>query len=326
MPGDGRKQAATRTISFRRRKLMALAESAEREFGVLSRAELLALGFSDSAIKRLVSERRLARIHKGIYAIEAAQLSPEGRRLAAVKACGPGALLSHITAAAHHEIRATAASLIDVTVERAVNRRHMGIRVHRRETLSAEDAGIVNGIPCTSVARTLLDLASVTDDRATEKALEQAEILQIYDHLAVERLLKRMWGRPGAPRLARVAGLARPGATLTRSSLEDAMLAICRDAGLPEPEVNADVLLEGIHLEIDFVWRAARVAIEIDSWKYHRQHGQFRRDRRRDQLLELSGWAHVRFTDVEISDEPAHVEAVVRRLLARARAGQSPTR
>ncbi len=95
------------------------------------------------------------------------------------------------------------------------------------------------------------------------------------------------------------------------------MLAICRRAGFPEPALNAPILLGGVHSEVDFPWRAERVVVEVDSWHHHRRRGQFRRDRRRDQLLELEGWGHARFTDDEVSGAPGHVESVICGLLAR---------
>jgi very-short-patch-repair endonuclease len=286
---------------------------------IVTFAELLALGFSPSAISRLVAAGRLHRLHKGVYAVGRPTVSATGRRLAAVLACGPDALLSHFSNAAHLGLRKSAATLIDVTVPRRSARRRFGIRIHRRGTLISEDRTVVDGIPCTSLAWTLLDLAPLTDDRGLERMVEQAEILQIYDHRQVERLMGRSAGRPGVRRLVRVLGLARPGKTLSRSELEEALLRICRRGGLPEPELNQSILLGGVHTEVDFLWRAERVVVEVDSWRYHRQRGQFRRDRRRDQCLELEGWSHARFTDDEVAGEQRHVEAVIRQLLTRAR-------
>ncbi len=97
------------------------------------------------------------------------------------------------------------------------------------------------------------------------------------------------------------------------------MLTICRSARLPEPRLNAHIILGGVHTEVDFLWQSERVVVEVDSWRYHRQRGQFRRDRRRDQLLELEGWGHARFTDDEVVGDSRHVEGVLSSLLARGR-------
>ena len=283
---------------------------------VLTFAQLIALGYSSSAVGRLVRSGRLHRLHHGVYAVGNPAASVKGFRLAAVLACGEGALLAWAAAGAHHGIRESSAARIDVTVpgDRRLSRR--GIRIHRCSTLIDEDRTVVDAIPCTSVARTLLDLSSLIDDRGVERALERAEILRTYDHRAMLSLLDRMRGHPGAPRLGRVVEAANPGTTITKSDLEEAMLALCRKAVLPEPALNAHIVLGGVHTEVDFLWRAQRVVVEVDSWRYHRQRGQFRRDRRRDQLLELEGWAHARFTDDEVVGEARHVAGVLGGLLA----------
>lgn len=292
--------------------MMALAEA---QHWVVAFAQLLTLGFSASAIARLVHAGRLHRVHHGVYAVGNPALKVEGYRFAAVLACGEGALLSWAAAGAHIGLRHSEAARIDVTVrgDRRISR--PGLRIHRCSTLIDEDMTVVDAIPCTSVARTLLDLSSLIDDRGVERALERAEILQVYDHWKILSVLRRMRGHPGAPRLARVAEAANPGTTVTKSELEEAMLALCRRAGFPDPSLNAHILLGGVHTEVDFLWRRQRVVVEVDSWKYHRQRGQFRRDRRRDQLLELEGWGHARFTDDEIACDPDHVENVLRNLL-----------
>jgi len=283
---------------------------------VIAFAQLVALGYSSSAIGRLVQAGRLHRLHQGVYAVGNPAVPVAGRRLAAVLACGEGALLSRAAAAAHHGLRQSEAARIDVTVPGDRRLIRPGLRIHRCSTLIDEDMTIVDAVPCTSVARTLLDLSSLVDDRGVEQALERAEILEVYDHRQILSLLARMHGHPGTPRLARVVDAANPGTTVSRSGLEEAMLRICRSAGFPEPRLNAHILLGGVHTEVDFLWPAHRVVVEVDSWKYHRQRGQFRRDRRRDQLLELEGWGHARFTDDEIVGQPRHVENVLLGLLA----------
>ena len=293
--------------------MMVLAQA---QHWTVTFAPLIALGYSTSAIGRLLQTGRLHRLHQGVYAVGNPALKVEGHRLAAVLACGEGAVLSWAAAGAHIGLRASEAARIDVTVPGGRRISRPGLRIHRCSTLIDEDMTVVNAVPCTSVARTLLDLCSVIDDRGVERALERAEILEIYDHRKIHSLLARMHGHSGAPRLARVVEAASPGTTLSKSELEEAMLAICRSAGLPEPRLNAHILLGGVHTEVDFLWQAERVVVEVDSWKYHRQRGQFRRDRRRDQLLELEGWGHARFTDDEVVGQSRHVEGVVRGLLS----------
>jgi very-short-patch-repair endonuclease len=187
--------------------------------------------------------------------------------------------------------------------------------------LSDEDRAAVDGIPCTTWARTLLDIAPLIDDRALEKAVERAEILELYDHRAIVSLLARAEGQPGTRRLANAVGIARPGQTVTNSPLEELMLALCRDWGLPEPEVNAEILLGGERAQVDFLWRAQRVVVEIDGFRYHRGRAAFRRDRRRDRLLELAGYGHARFADEEFDADRLEIRGTLVRLLDRSSRG-----
>jgi very-short-patch-repair endonuclease len=287
---------------------MALAGA---QHWVVTFAELTGLGFSESAVNRLLAAGRLHRLFKGVYAVGRPEVSAYGLRLAAVLACGPGALLSHISAAAHHGLRESSAIRIDVTVPRRSHLKHPGVRIHRRETLISEDRTAVNAVPCTSVARTLLDIAPLIHERALEKAIERAEIQEVYDHRAIVSLLGRARGQPGTRRLADVLGIGRPGCTVTNSSLEELMLGLCRRWNLPQPEVNAELLLGGQRAQVDFLWREQRVVIEVDGFKYHRTRAAFRRDRRRDRLLELEGYGHARFADEEFDTAQAEIRATL---------------
>ena len=231
-------------------------------------------------------------------------------------ACGAGAVLSHLSAAAHHGLRQSSATRLEVTIPRRSSLRRPGIRVHRSLCLTDADAAAVDSVPCTSIARTLLDVATRLDARGLERAVEQAHILEVYDHRAVVSVLERAPGQPGVRRLREVLGIARPGETRTKSDLEDDLLALCRRRGLPQPGVNAWILLGGEHAQVDFLWRQERVVVEVDGYKYHRGRGAFGRDRRRDQLLQVEGWGHARFADVQVVAAADHVVDVIERLLA----------
>ena len=288
---------------------------AARQHGVVSVGQLRANGLSDSAVRMRVQAGRLHRLFRGVYAVGRPDVPPRGRRLAAVLACGPGALLSHFACADHLGLRQSNAAVTDVTVPRRSSLRHPGIRIHRSTTLVDEDRTIADATPCTSWARTLLDIAPLIDDRALEKAVERSEILELYDHPTLERLLDRMWGQPGTRRLAIAVGIARPGRTVTNGPLEELMLALCRDWGLPEPEVNAEILLGGERAQVDFLWREQRVVVEVDGFRYHRGRAAFRRDRRRDRLLELAGFGHARFADEDFDRDRPEIRGTLARLL-----------
>ena len=254
-------------------------------------------------------------MYAGVFAVGRSDLSVAGRRLAAVLACGPGALLSHLSAAAHRGLRDAAPATIHVTVPHARDRGHAGVRAHLATTLRERDRDVVDGIPCTSVARTLLDVASASTPRELERMLERAEILEVYDHRAVVALIRRSRGMRGVARLRAAVLDAHPGETITASGLEERMLRLCRRWGLPVPSVNEWILLSGEWVKVDFHWREQRVVVETDGYRYHRTRAAFRRDRRRDRLLEVEGYGHARFADEDFDADLPHVRSVLERLL-----------
>jgi very-short-patch-repair endonuclease len=227
--------------------------------------------------------------------------------MAAVLAYGDGAVLSHRSAAALHGIRPDNRATTDITLSSKSARPRAGIHVHKSSTLTAADVTTVDGIPCTSVARTLLDMAEEVGERGVEKAIDQAEVLRIFDRRAVDDVLSRATGRRGAGRLVRV--LAKYGGpTLTDEELEELFLALCRRASLPSPAVNEWVVLEdGIAYKADFLWRAERLIVETDGWGSHRTRRAFEHDRRRDRRLRLAAWDVIRFTWHDVEREPDEV-------------------
>jgi REase_MTES_1575 len=227
--------------------------------------------------------------------------------MAAVLAYGPKARLSHRSSAALHGIRADNRPKIDVTFAGPSARSRPGIDVHRSTTLEPADLTTIDGIPCTSLARTLLDLAEVVSERAVEKAINEAEVLRTFDLRAVEEVLSRAAGRRGAAVLRRVLA-EYDGPTMTDRELEERFLVLCRQASVPQPEVNGWVSLEnGIAYKVDFLWRAERLGIETDGWGSHGTRQAFENDRRRDRLLTLAGWTMVRFTWRDVEREPVEV-------------------
>ena len=214
--------------------------------------------------------------------------------MAAVLACGEGAALSHVSAAAHWDLLGTSAALIDVTVPLTREGRP-GIRPHRTRSLVARDTTRHEGIPITTVPRTLLDLAAaVTPDRL-ERAIAQAERLQRYDHTTIENVIARSNGHHGVGALT--AAIARDDPKWTRSELESRFLTLVRQAGLPEPHVNfALTAPDHPRLEVDFCWATHHLIVELDGWDTHRTRQAFEADRRRDAALTAGGWRVVRFT------------------------------
>jgi very-short-patch-repair endonuclease len=280
---------------------------------VVSHAQLLALGLSSNAINHRLLLGRLQPLHRGVYAVGHRALGPDGRRLAAVLACGPAAVLSHASAAALWELRPSSATRIDVTIVRRSGRRaRAAIRIHRVHELRDDERTIVSAIPTTTVARTLLDLAALAPRPALARAVERAEILELFDLTAIQALLERHRGRPGTRKLAAaVADVA--AAPLTRSDLERRMVALCDAHGIARPRVNHRVLGH----EVDFHWLGTPLIAEADSYKYHRSRRAFGHDRARDAELAIAGYTVTRFTDTEIATAPGAVAARLRALGAR---------
>jgi very-short-patch-repair endonuclease len=245
--------------------------------------------------------------------------------MAAVLACGPDAALSYRCAAALHEIRGTARAKIDVTVKGRSHRKHAGVDVHRSTTLIAADVTVVHGIPCTTVARTILDLAQVIKGRPLERALDQAQILGLLDLTALLDQIKRNKARPAAKRLQAVLEQHYIGSTPTWSELEEAFLAACRRAKLPTPEVNALIDphdSDPTAIRVDFVWREQRVIVETDGHQTHSTRQAFEEDRLRDQRLAVAGWVVIRITWRQLTQRPSEVTDRIARLLSRQRAAR----
>lgn len=296
----------------------AVNDIARAQHRVIALEQLVELGLSSSAIRSRVAAGRLHRIHRGVFVVGPAPLTAQARWMAAVLACGLDALLSHRSVAAHYGIRPDHRATIDVTTPRPGGRARPGIDVHRSRSLTAADITVVDGVPCTSLARTLLDLAEVLDRRGLQRAIERAEVLRLFDMRAVDDVLARANGRRAAPLLRSVLAEHAPASTLTESELEELLLAICRSVGLPAPEANAWVLLDCEQFKVDFLWRKQRLIVETDGRAVHGTRQAFERDRRRDQLLTVAGWRVVRFTWRQLTREPDSVARTLRALLVHA--------
>jgi hypothetical protein len=292
-----------------------------RQYAVFRVDQLLKLGLTADAARQRAAAGRLHRIHRGVYSlVPKSLLSRNGHFMAAVLAGGPGAVLSHRSAAALHDVRRADLTKIEVTVPTHAGRHHpAGVRVHRSITLRPVDATAVDGIPCATVARTLFDLTEVVDRRQCERAFDQADYLQLLDLRAIEDQLNRNPTRRGAKVVRSILEEHYIGSTLTRSEVEEAMLALSRAVGLPRPEVNAwlDLGDGGPVIMPDFMWRAQRLIVEVDS-KYHRTKQRYESDRRRDQRTLVAGWRVVRTTEDQIKRRPGELHATVAKLMAQA--------
>jgi very-short-patch-repair endonuclease len=285
---------------------------------VVALSQLRALGLSKSGVAERAKAGRLHRIHRGVYAVGHPRLTKPGRWMAAVLACGPRAVLSHRSAAGLWGLRPDNRPNTDVSLPLPSARPRAGLDVHATTTLRPEDTTSRDGIPCTTVARTLLDLADVVPPRTVERAVEQAEMLRLFDMRAVEEILTHANGRRGAAVLRNVLADLNDDPGLTANDLEDRFLELCRAAGLPRPKVNQWLELDdGPPIRADFLWRRERLIVETDGWDSHGTRQGFERDRLRDQRAQLAGWRVLRFTRRQVLREPDGAMATTGALLAR---------
>jgi very-short-patch-repair endonuclease len=257
-------------------------------------------------------------LHRGVYAVGHAQLTRQGHALAAVLACGPGALLSHRSAAVAWGMTPDTDGDVHVTVVGRWSRQRPGLVVHHVDQIAPIDVTTRDSIPITSAARALIDLAATCPPRDVEKAFDEGRHRGVVGPRALAAALQRYPRRPGC---ALLAELIEPGrrSTRSRSGLEDDFLALIRRAGLPPAEMNGRL---GVY-SVDFLWRNQRVAIEIDSLKYHSSRTAFERDREKTLWLAERGFVVLRFTDHQLRYQPEMVLARVAAALARADAAVS---
>lgn len=289
------------------------AEIASRQYGVISRRQLLAAGLGKRAIDHRLATGRLHPLHRGIYAVGHRALTREGVWMAATLACGDDAVVSHLDAAALWGLMAPRPGAVHVTVPtRAGRARRAGITLHR-VPLPAADATAHRRIPVTTPARTLVDVAAILPIRAVERAIDEAHFLHLLRDGSIESTLERNADRVGARCLATRLERHEPGSTRTRSELEERFLALCAGHRLPRPRVNASI--EG--LEVDFLWPAAGVVVETDGYAAHARRGTLERDHERDLRLRAVGYEVLRFTWRQVNVRGAWVAARVAEALGR---------
>ena len=246
------------------------------QHGVVARFQLLRLGVSSDLVEHRLAAGWLRKVHRGVYLVGPLAV-PNSREMAAVLACGGNAVLSR-----------------------------PGIDVRNVRSLRADEITVRDGIPVTTAARTLYDLAGVAGERELERAVAEAFARRLVSRSGLLTLLDRHGGRPGAATLRALIDAA-PGLALTRSEAEERLLALTRKARMSAPATNTRVAGH----EVDFLWRAERLVVEVDGQAYHSTSRRFESDRRRDADLLAAGVRVMRVTWHQIVDEP---EALLVRL------------
>jgi very-short-patch-repair endonuclease len=280
---------------------------------VVSRAQLLELGFGPDAIKHRVAKGRLHPVRRGVYVVGRPQVTRYGRWMAAVLSCDPDAVLSHASAAALWGIRAERSSVIEVSVPASAAHRAKGILIHRRLVLATEELTRHHGIPVTGPALTLVDLASYLTRAELEAAVNEADTRDLTTPEALRESLHRFGGKHGAPVLREL--LDRRTFRLTDSELERLFVPLARKAGLGTPLTRHYV--NGFR--VDFYWPDLGLVVETDGLRYHRTPAQQARDRLRDQVHAAAGLTPLRFTHAQVKFEPDHVQATLSAVARRLR-------
>jgi very-short-patch-repair endonuclease len=282
---------------------------AVRQRGHVTRMQLLELGFAEGTISNRVKIGRLHRTYPGVYAVGHPRTGPVDRAAAAVLACGPGALLAHFSGAALWGWVRRWREPFEVIVPG--DRRPKQIRVHRSHQLNWRDRTRQHGIPVTSPARTILDCAPRLSDDRLARLVDDA----LRGHLSRDALADVLARNPRHAGTRRLLPFAFEAGAPTRSQFERAFKAFARRFGLPPYELN--VFVGG--REVDVLFRAERVIVELDGYEFHRGRGSFERDRNHDVEALLDGFVTVRITWERMNGTPAREAERLHTILRRRR-------
>jgi hypothetical protein len=288
----------------------AIAELARKQHGVVGRAQLLELEMGARAIESRIEREQLHRLHHGVYKVGYRRINRKGWWMAAVLASGPGACLSHRSAARLLGFFPPGSEWVEVTCPSGSRTRRNGIISHQSE-IAEDERTVVDEVPVTSPFRTIFDLAGVLELRALERTFHEAEVRGLTDRVSLPMLLERYPGRRGAKNLRAILGSDEP-VGITRNDFEEAFLALIDACGLPRPRMNADLAVRGRFFEIDALWERERFAVELDSRSVHGTKKRFESDRQRDRILVAEGWKTMRVTWQQLQEEPEEIAADLR--------------
>jgi very-short-patch-repair endonuclease/predicted transcriptional regulator of viral defense system len=293
-----------RSLRGRERAIAALAEA---QHGVVTRVQLRTLGLTRHEIDDRLAAGRLHPLYRGVFAVGHRLVSQRGRWLAAVLAAGKGAVLSHESAAALWELRASKGRWIDVIVPRK-RRAPAGVRIHRT-ALEPSELTARGPIAVTTPLRTLLDLSTQLTAPQLEQAIRQAEYRDLATAASLTSCLSSRHGRRGSRTLKEALRLANAGKGRTRSDLEIAFQAFLRKHDLPSPDHNVDLMLDGQPIQADCFWPDRGLIVELDGGAAHMTTHAFYADRIRDRKAHAAGLTVVRVTWLDLEHDPAGLAA-----------------
>jgi predicted transcriptional regulator of viral defense system len=279
---------------------------AENQHGVLARHQLIGVGYTREAVDHRVRKGRLHPLHRGVYVVGRPYATEHGRWMAAVLACGDGAVISHSSAAALWRIGKEQRDLVELSLPSSSRRHHPGLRIHRRASLNRRrDITREFGIPVTTPVQTLIDMSLRLDRAGVERMINEADKYNLTHPPQLREALEERAGEKGAARLRHI--LDRRTFRLTKEELERRFLPLALQAGLPTP-LTGQFINE---FEVDFYWPDLDLVVETDGLRYHRTPAEQARDRLRDQAHIATGLTPLRFTHEQVRYEPEHVLAVL---------------
>lgn len=307
-----------------RQATVAIRSLAERQHGVVGHRQLLDLDVGRNLVQRRRQAGLLVPIHKGVYAVGHERLTREGRSMAAVLACGPGAVLSHFSAGRLWGLCGSRGSIEVLRQSGGFKPEgHHGVKLHQTRRLESYEVTLERGVPVAAMERVLLDLAAGTDSKRLERIFVQAYKREDFSWSRLGRIISRRRGCKGVGKLRRIALEVDPEALETKSITEVDFLALWRQMEMPIPFVN--VLAEG-HL-VDFLWPQQKVIVETDSWSHHGDRLAFEKDHQRNVDLNAAGYDVHRTTYKMLAHDPKpFLENVRRALLSRTASTSTPSR
>ena len=290
----------------------AIARRAAMQHGVFTREQALHLGASRRVIGKRLTSGQWERLHPSVYRLTGAGASWRQALMAACLWAREGAVVSHRSAAALHGLPA-GASGIEITLSEARRCQERGIVAHRSGRLPAVDGTVVDGIPVTTVARTIIDLAAVLPPRQLEENLDYALSLGLVPRVRLMWRLRELAtrGRPGIQVLRRLLDARDPGARVPASILESRLGAILVVPGMPKPVWGHEVKLGGRWRVLDCSYPDLRLVVEVDGWENHCGRAQAEEDMARQNLLVEAGWTVLRFPWSQVEHHSATVVRAV---------------
>lgn len=282
-----------------------VAEIASGQDSLITHDQLSALGVGRNAIGHRLASRRWQRLHNGVYLIGAAPPTLTARARAALLTCGEGSVLSHRTAAQRWALLA-AGEQVHVTVPGRNPGVRQDLHIHRVRWLGPDEVTTRDGIPLTTPARTICDLAATEPLRDVEQALAEARIHRLASDPQLLAVIARAPTRPGSSIVRRLLTL-EDDSGYTRTRAERRLRDLLRAAGTERPLFNEPVL----GYVVDALWPKQRLIVEVDGYTYHGNRAAFERDRRRDQELIAAGYRVIRITWLQLRDRPIETIATI---------------